>query len=161
MDENNIVYSYNCILFGNKQKWSADTCCNMDELWKHCTKWRKPVTNMSYCIISFIWNGYNRWTYRDRICLAWASGERWDVTAVISGFFKKGFSPDSHGKESICSPGDLGSILGLRRSPGEGNGNPLQHSCLENTMDRGAWWVQSRGLQRVGHDWVTYTYFLT
>ena len=39
--------------------------------------------------------------------------------------------------------GDTGSIPGLGRSPGRGHGNPLQYSCLENTMDRGAWWVQS------------------
>ena len=38
-------------------------------------------------------------------------------------------------------PGDVGSIPGLRRSPGEGHGNPLQCSCLENPMDRGAWWA--------------------
>ena len=42
------------------------------------------------------------------------------------------------GKASACNPGDLGSIPGLGRSPGEGNGNPLQCSCLENPMDRGA-----------------------
>ena len=46
--------------------------------------------------------------------------------------------------------GDAGSIPGLERSPEEGNGNPLQHSCLENAMDRQAWW--SMGLQRVGHN---------
>ena len=45
--------------------------------------------------------------------------------------------PDS--KESACSAGDLGSIPGSGRSPGEGNSNPLQYSCLENPMDRGAW----------------------
>ena len=44
----------------------------------------------------------------------------------------------SDGKESACNEGDLDSILGLGRSPGEGNGNPLQYSCLENSMDRGA-----------------------
>ena len=44
----------------------------------------------------------------------------------------------SDGKESPCSAGDPGSIPGLGRSPGEGNGNPLQYSCLQNTMDRGA-----------------------
>ena len=42
---------------------------------------------------------------------------------------------------SACNVGDLGSIPGSGRSPGEGNGNPLQYSCLENPMDRGAWWV--------------------
>ena len=42
---------------------------------------------------------------------------------------------------SACNAGDLGSFPGLGRSPGGGNGNPLQYSCLENPMDRGAWWV--------------------
>ena len=45
------------------------------------------------------------------------------------------------GKESACSAGDLGSIPGLGRSPGGGHGNPVQYSCLENPMDRGAWWA--------------------
>ena len=43
------------------------------------------------------------------------------------------------GKESACQAGDAGLIPGSGRSPGEGNGNPLQYSCLENPMDRGAW----------------------
>ena len=50
-----------------------------------------------------------------------------------------GFPGGSDGKVSTCSTGDLGSVPGLRRSPGEGNGNPLQYSCLENSMDGGAW----------------------
>ena len=44
-------------------------------------------------------------------------------------------------KVSACNAGDLGSIPGLGRSPGKGNGNPLQYSCLENPMDGGAWWA--------------------
>ena len=49
--------------------------------------------------------------------------------------------------------GDAGSISGLGRSPGGGHSNPLQYSCLENPMDRGAWWATVHiGLQRVGHD---------
>ena len=52
-----------------------------------------------------------------------------------------GFSSGSDGKESACNAGDLGSIPGSGRSPGEGNGSPLQYSCLENSMDRGAWWT--------------------
>ena len=48
-----------------------------------------------------------------------------------------------------------GLTPGLGRSSREGNGTPLQCSCLENPMDRGAWWVQSMGSQRVRHDWVT------
>ena len=52
-----------------------------------------------------------------------------------------GFITDSAGKESICNAGDsedVGSIPGLGKSPGGGNGNPLQHSCMENSMGRGA-----------------------
>ena len=62
-------------------------------------------------------------------------------------------SGDSDGKESACNAGGLGSIPGLGRSPGEGNSNPLQYSCLENPMDREAWWATVHGeSQRVGHD---------
>ena len=50
-----------------------------------------------------------------------------------------GFPSGSDGKESTYDVGDLGSIPGLGKSPGEGNGYPLQYSCLENPMDRGAW----------------------
>ena len=49
-------------------------------------------------------------------------------------------------KESACNAGDLGSIPGLGRSPGEGNGYPLQYSCLENPMDRGAWRATVHGV---------------
>ena len=52
-----------------------------------------------------------------------------------------GFPGGSDGKESACNVGDLGSIPGLGRYPGEGNGNQLQYSCLENSKDRGAWWA--------------------
>ena len=52
-----------------------------------------------------------------------------------------GFPGGSEVKASACDAGDLGLIPGLGRSPGEGNGNPLQYSCLENPMDGGAWWA--------------------
>ena len=58
----------------------------------------------------------------------------------------------SDGKESICNEGDMGSIPGLGRDPGGGNGHPLQYSGLENSMNRGAGGVQSMGLQRVGQN---------
>ena len=51
-------------------------------------------------------------------------------------------------KESACNAGDLGLTPGLGRSPGEGNGNPLQYSCLENPMDRGAWWATVHGVTK-------------
>ena len=55
-------------------------------------------------------------------------------------------------KESACNVGDPGSIPGLERPPGEGNGYPLQYSCLKNPMDRGAWRATVHGSQRVVQD---------
>ena len=52
-----------------------------------------------------------------------------------------GFPGGSDSKESACNAGDMVSIPGSGRSPAEGNGNPLQYACLENSMDRGAWWA--------------------
>ena len=60
-------------------------------------------------------------------------------------------------KESACNVRDPGSIPGWEDSPGEGNGNPLQYSCLENPMDRGAWRLVY-GVKRVGHDWAINTF---
>ena len=57
-----------------------------------------------------------------------------------------GFLGGSEGKTSACNVGDLGSIPRPGRSPGEGNSNPLQCSCLENPMDRGAWWATVHGV---------------
>ena len=62
------------------------------------------------------------------------------------------FPGGSDSKASVCNAGDLGSILGLGRSSGEGNGNPLQYSYLENPMDRGASWATDHGIARVRHD---------
>ena len=64
-----------------------------------------------------------------------------------------GFLGDSDNKESACDAGDPGSMPGLGRSPGEGNGNPLQYSCLENPMDKEpGGLLQAMGWQRAGHD---------
>ena len=62
-----------------------------------------------------------------------------------------GFTDGSDSKESACNAGDLGSIPGLGKSPGEGNGNPLQYCYLENAMDRGAWQATVQGSKKVGH----------
>ena len=59
-----------------------------------------------------------------------------------------GFPGSSNGKPSACNVGDLGSIPGSGRSPGEGNGNPLQYSCLENSMDGGAWEATVHGVAK-------------
>ena len=67
----------------------------------------------------------------------------WGSTVVLTGFVVAKLS-----KESACSTGDPGSIYGLGRCPGEGNGNPPQYSCLENFMDRGAWWATVHGVAK-------------
>ena len=65
------------------------------------------------------------------VCRGWAP----------DGLIKTGFPGGSEGQVSACKAGDPGSIPGSGRSPGEGNGNPLQYSCLENPMDGEAWWA--------------------
>ena len=61
---------------------------------------------------------------------------------------RQGFRVGAEVKVSACNVGDLGSIPGSGRSPGEGNGNPLQYSCLENPMDGGAWWATVHGVAK-------------
>ena len=57
-----------------------------------------------------------------------------------------GYPGDSDGEDSACNAGDLGLIPGSGRTPGEGNGNPLQYSCLDKSMDRGAWQAIVQGV---------------
>ena len=57
----------------------------------------------------------------------------------------------AHGKESACNAGDMGLISKSGRSPGRGNSYPFQYSCLENSMDRGAWRATVRGVAKSGH----------
>ena len=59
-----------------------------------------------------------------------------------------GFPGGSDGKEPACNSGDPDSIPGLGRSPGKGNGNPLQYSCLENSKDRGGWQATVHGVAK-------------
>ena len=63
------------------------------------------------------------------------------------------FPGGSGGEESACNAGDLGSVPGSGRSPGEGNGHPSQYSCLENSMNRGAWWTTVHGVTKSPLDW--------
>ena len=75
---------------------------------------------MIYILVVFIWTS--------------------SIYSFISIYLKyMDFPGGSDGKASVYNAGDLGSITGLERSSGEGNGNPLQDYCLENPMDRGAW----------------------
>ena len=75
-----------------------------------------------------------------------------------------GFPGGSEVKASACNVGDLGSIPGLRRSPGEGNGNPPQYSCLQNPMDRGALWAAVHGVAKsrtqLSNFSVTFSFFI-
>ena len=85
------------------------------------------------------------------LSLEWPRYLRMDLTFL-------GFPGDTNSKESACNAGNPGSISGLGRRPGKGNGNPLQYSCLENSMDRGAWWAPAMGSQRIRHNWETNTF---
>ena len=79
----------------------------------------------------------------------------WDLGDNIAN---KGFSDGSHGKESAHNVGDTGSIPSLGISLGEGKGYPLQYSCPENVMDRGAWRATFHEVARIGHDWAANTF---
>ena len=69
----------------------------------------------------------------------------------------RGFPDGSVVKKLPADEGDVGSIPGLGRSPGEGNGNPLQDSCLGNPMDRGAWWAIVQGIHGPRYNWSNWT----
>ena len=73
-------------------------------------------------------------------------------------YIRKGLPGGSDCKEPACNAGDPGSIPGLRRSPGERNGHPLQYSCLENFMDKVPFRLQFTGSQKEGHDWTANTH---
>ena len=104
--------------------------------WKIHLQWRRPWFD------SWVWKTHWR---RDRL-----------PTPVFSGF-----PWGSPGKESACNVGDLGLILGLGRCSGEGNGNLLQYSCLENPMDRGTWQVTFHGVTKnqIQLSGFTFTFF--
>ena len=74
-----------------------------------------------------------------KVKIIFASGLPW---------WSLGFPGGSDSKESACNVGDPGLIPGSRRFPGEGNGNPLQYSCLEKSMDRGDWWATVHGVAK-------------
>ena len=81
-------------------------------------------------------------------CHLWGRRVGHDWSDLAAAFFHMGFPGGSDGKESACDVGDPGSIPGSGRSSGEGNGYTLQCSCLENPMDRGAWWARAAGVTK-------------
>ena len=82
-------------------------------------------------------------------CHLWGRTES-DTTEVTQQhvLLMQGFPGDSDGKVPVCNVGDPGSIPELGRSPGEGDGSPLQYSCLENPMDRGTWYATVHGVTK-------------
>ena len=97
----------------------------------------------------------------------WKSGKlipklllpQWIFPPCICLSLKTNFPGGSDGKMSDGNAGDLGSIPGSVRSPGEGNGNPLQYSCLENPMDGGAWWATVHGVAKSWTRLSNFTHF--
>ena len=83
----------------------------------------------------------------------------WPLSLGIAFLSRMGFPGGSDAKESACNAGDLGSVSRLERSPGRGNGNPLQYSCLENPMTEEPGRLQSKELQRVRYDWANNTFY--
>ena len=97
------------------------------------TKWKEPRFQRQTYLISNLCYLVNTGAIVEYIVIPWWLSQVKDLSAM---------------QEEACSTGDRGSIPGSGRSPGEGNGNPLQYSCLENPTDRGACGLQSMGSQQ-------------
>ena len=78
---------------------------------------------------------------------SWVKKIPWKRDRLPTPVFS-GFPGGSDGKECTCGAGDMRSVLGSGRSPGEGNGYPLQYSCLENSIYGGAWWATVHGVAK-------------
>ena len=99
------------------------------------------MRNMCVVLLSFILaNLVVTFPTEDKVCRQVLPCKEFNGTFAFPG--------SSEIKESACNAGDVGLIPGLGRSPGEGNGNPLQYSCLENPMDRRAWWATVHGIAK-------------
>ena len=139
------------------RKWWDTDCLIQDRAFNHywtlplrtktdtlSASWPRSQRKSIACgpvLMNKVWMEHSL-THLFTYCLCLLSGQGFsDLMNLQAG------SPGvSDGKESACNAGDLGSIPGLGRSPGEGNNNTLQYSCLENSMDRGAWWATVHGV---------------
>ena len=133
----------------------------------------KPVTEEDNfhlgfwsCIIIIQWespeaSSYALWLWPPTSGHSW-SALSWSHRIVTAGhFYRMGFAGGSDGQESACSAGHLCSLPGTGRSPGEGNGNPLQYSCLENLKDKGAWSATVHGVAK-SWTWLSdFSFFLS
>ena len=110
------------------------------------------------CYFCEFWNNYQ---VKEPELAYWRMTDRsWVIPVTFANSLPIGrFPGGSDGKDSACNVGDLGSIPGLGRSPWEGNGNPLQYSCLENPMDGGAWQATVHGVAK-SQTWLNnFTFF--
>ena len=117
--------------------------------WRLCPAPFPPVTVSGYILLGVTWRISlfiespvipKKKLTSSRISLLWSN--RFFIVSTFP--YSQGFPGSLVGKESACNAGDLGLIPGLGRYPGDGIGSPLQYSCLENSMDRGAWWATVR-----------------
>ena len=100
------------------------------------------------------------WAIRETKYKCFIQLQYWVITIHLLQQLAFPYGSDS--EESACNAGDQSLIPRLGRSPGGGNGNSLQYSCLENSMDRGAWRAAAMGSQRLRHGWATNTFtFIT
>ena len=109
---------------------------------------------------TWVWVNSRRWWWTGKPGVLWSMGLQrighdWLTKLNLTELMALSIKNLPAIQETMCSAHDLGSIPGLGRSPGEANGNPLQSSCLENPMDRGAWWAMVHRVARVGPDIVT------
>ena len=116
------------------QPWMGNTCKSMADC------------NLEYFMHQMMWMMRSMFTLLE---------SEWVCNLTNKSKGKLGFPRSSVGKESACNARELGLISGLGRSPAEGNGNPLQYSCLENPTDRGVWQATIHGIARVGHNLAT------
>ena len=121
----------------------------MRETWVQSLGWEEPLEKELLPILLF-WPGEFH-----GICSPWGCKES-TMTERLSLHTKgRGFPGRTLVRNPPANAGDAGLISGSERFPAEGNGNPLQYSCLENPMDRGAWQAIVHAVTRVGHDLVT------
>ena len=147
-------HDYKCLWFFQGPRWSTES----DEVqeWNFIV-W-KLILKINRVVFFFrIYTWFDSWkclhlTFRiwflhtffdpeDKFCT-------WRLWFLLWQSFWRIFPSGSDSKESACNAGDLGLIPGSGRSSGEGNGGSLQYSCLENPMDRGAWWGRVHGISK-------------
>ena len=119
---------------------------------KTCLKFTLTFTDYTiHCSCCFFWPIHIICIFTSRHrCPSRYPGDEAEVEKkkkICNSFEREGGFPNgSAGKESACNAENTGLIPGLQRSPIEGNGNPLEFSCLKNPMDRGAWWATVHGV---------------